>query len=108
MYSIYVVELRPAVWYDEPHFRRRSVNRRYEESGSVPAHCYYVGTSSDPVRRVVDHLEGAPGTSSYVRDYFRSVKYSVATAKTWDEAKLLEERVARDLLASGSAVWYAT
>ena len=102
-YFLYAVELRPEVWEESPKFRKHNKHLKNRK----PLKCYYIGTSSDPVKRLQEHLNGIR-SNSFVRKYFKDIDYSVTESATWNESVNTENDIVQRLRQEGAAVVSST
>lgn len=100
MYHIYVVQLDDKCWDNEPRMRERNPH-----IDGRPNKCYYVGTSSDPAKRMREHLQGEARSNRMVEMYTVAVDHHYARCKDWDESVQLERSVAQELREGKNAVW---
>jgi len=103
MYWIYVVQLADEAW-DEKDLKEANPQL---DNDDVPISCVYVGASSQPAKRVAEHLAGER-SNRLVQQYFQRADYRVRKAFTWEKAKEIEEEIARELREKGHAVYSKT
>jgi len=109
-HHVYVVELSKKVWTADHKFR--AANPHY--MGALE--CLYVGmTSTTPEERFKKHLQGAKSkkgfkiSSKYVEKYgmyLRRSLYEQYNPLSYQDAKIMEERLAKTLQKEGYAVWW--